>query len=89
MSWISNWRILYFSMKKVVDSHFYRKKTGLTINNPLISVIIPAYNASKYVEKVVRSIMEQHSGRIFFNTEFLKLVVYFILPPHQATTILA
>jgi glycosyltransferase involved in cell wall biosynthesis len=35
------------------------KKTGLRINNPLISVIIPAYNASKYVEKAVRSIMEQ------------------------------
>jgi len=29
------------------------------VNNPLISVIIPCYNASKYVEKAVRSIMEQ------------------------------
>lgn len=29
------------------------------MNNPLISVIIPCYNASKYVEKAVRSIMEQ------------------------------
>lgn len=23
-----------------------------------------------------------NGGRIFFNTDFLKLVVYFILPPH-------
>ncbi|MBR0487603.1 MAG: glycosyltransferase family 2 protein [Treponema sp.] len=29
------------------------------ISTPLVSVIIPCYNASKYVEKAVRSIMEQ------------------------------
>lgn len=29
------------------------------MNNPLVSVIIPCYNASKYVEQAVRSIMEQ------------------------------
>lgn len=43
------------SFKKVMKE----KKTGLRINNPRVSVIIPAYNAEKYVEKAVRSIMNQ------------------------------
>ena len=29
------------------------------MNNPLVSVIIPCYNAEKYVEEAVRSIMTQ------------------------------
>lgn len=31
----------------------------MTNNNPLVSVIIPCYNAEKYVELAIRSIMEQ------------------------------
>ena len=30
-----------------------------TKNNPLVSVIIPCYNAEKYVESAIRSIMNQ------------------------------
>ena len=29
------------------------------MSSPLVSVIIPCYNASKYVEQAVRSVMEQ------------------------------
>ncbi len=49
----------YRGIIRIFKKVMKEKKTGLRINNPLISVIIPAYNASKYVEKAVRSIMEQ------------------------------
>ena len=34
------------------------------MNNPLVSVIIPCYNAEKYVEEAVRSIMTQRYKNI-------------------------
>lgn len=47
------------NVQQECDAFITRYKYKKYINSPLISVIIPCYNAEKYVEQAVRSIMEQ------------------------------